>query len=229
MAFDVHALDGIDPASEEADDLVGEYITGIQEVFAASDEFRAVASGEDSRPEHIHPFVTFGFRYLGEGLPGLSVHHVEEILTEIFPRKVSFLDDVGPRTVLPEILALWRFLHRRYGLTNAASIIDYLERQDPDDLAAMMHDPSKFGMAKAFMTAGTNMGFDMTDEAQLGAFQRLYNAGVIGGDAVGNPAPEDSESNQGTAPKRSKSHKKKKRKMARSARKSQAKKRKGKK
>ena len=90
-----------------------------------------------------------------------------------------------------------------------------------------MHDPSKFGRAKAFMIGGTNMGFDMTDEAQLGAFQRLYNAGLIGADAVGHAAPEDSGSNQGTAPKRSKSHKKKKRKIARSARKSQARKRKG--
>ena len=92
-----------------------------------------------------------------------------------------------------------------------------------------MHDPSKFGRAKAFMIGGTNMGFDMTDKRQVEAFQRMYNAGQTGGDVVGNTPSEDPGSNQGTAPKRSKSHKKKKRKIARSARKSQARKRKGKK
>ena len=84
-------------------------------------------------------------------------------------------------------------------------------------------------MAKAFMTAGTNMGFDMTDKSQVEAFRRMYNAGMTGGDVLGNAPSEDPGSTQGTAPKRSKNQKKKKRKMARSARKSQARKRKGKK
>ncbi|MFW6368808.1 MAG: hypothetical protein ACOCZ9_03625 [Spirochaetota bacterium] len=229
MAFDVHGLDGVDPASEEGDALLDEYIPGIEEEFAASDEFRALATGENARPEHVDPFITFGFRYLGEGLPGLSVHDVDEILTEIFPRKVSFFDELGPKTLLPEILALWRYLHRRYELSNAELIIDYLERQDPDEVAATMQDPSKFGMAKAFVTAGTNMGFDMTDEAQAHAFQAIYNMGLNDGPADGKTPPADTVSKPGTAPKRSKNQKKKKRKMARSARKSQARKRKGKK
>ena len=226
MAFDVNALDGIDPASGEADAIIEEYIDGIEKEFAASDEFRAIATDEDRGPEHIVPFITFGFRYLGAGLPGLTVNDVEEVLTEIFPRKVTFLDDAGPKTVLPEILALWRYLQRRYELSNAESIIDYLERQDSDELAATMQDPSNFGMAKAFMTAGTNMGFDMTDEAQIEDFQRMYNAGLNDG---ANAPPSNNASNKGTAPERSKNRKKKKRKMARSTRKSQAKKRKGKK
>ena len=227
MAFDIHALDDVDVSHEEADDVLEDYISAIWEAFAASEEYRGLPGSENGGPGWVEPFVRLGFRYLGRGLPGLTVGDVDEIVTELFPRKITVFEPEEARAIAPELVALWQFVGREYDLPNAEPVLEYLRSLDPGDIVDIMNDPDRFGMAKSFMTAGHNAGFDMTDETQARAFTALYNqnaarlseADDFQVEPAGFGAPP-------TTPAPSRTSKRKRRKTARASRKAQNRKRK---
>jgi hypothetical protein len=105
---------------------------------------------------------------------------VQLILENLFPRKISLMQPEDADDVIPELIAFWQFLKREYQFKNADATLKYLKKLQPR-YREIMNDSSRFGMAKSFMTAGTQAGFDMTTQEGLTAFQLQYNANLMAG------------------------------------------------
>jgi len=115
---------------------------------------------------------------MGATIPRMTVADAKEILTELFPRKISLSSPDEADTVIPELLAFWSYLAREHLLPNAPAILGLLHEELQPEFKSMMNDPSKFGMAKSFFVTGQAAGFDMRNEEQLQKFAVLYNAGL---------------------------------------------------
>jgi hypothetical protein len=107
----------------------------------------------------------------------MSVRDVKEIVTELFPRKISLLSPDDTNDAIPELRAFWQYLKREYKLSQADAILNFLSEIEPE-FKNIMNDSEKFGMAKSFMTMGQAAGFDMTSESGLNAFMQHYNANL---------------------------------------------------
>jgi len=177
MAFDIHQLDGMDPTSDASSKALDRYQKELLQNFYESPEAADLVKADPRTGSWAEQMLEFGFSYLGATPPRLTASQAEEILTELFPRKISLSSPDEADTVLPELLAFWSFLEREYHLPNAPAILSLLRKLQPE-FKRLMNDPSKFGLAKSFFMAGQAAGFDMTDEKQLQQFAYLYNASL---------------------------------------------------
>jgi hypothetical protein len=124
-------------------------------------------------------FMDYGFRYLGYSIPTLTEDAVEELITDILPKKVSLRTREEALDAIPELVAFWSFIKREYNLRNVNSILKYLEACSPGQFADSMFDPAKAGMAKSFFMSGQTAGFDMTDMNQANQYMLLHNANQL--------------------------------------------------
>jgi hypothetical protein len=167
----------MDPTSDQALKALDRYQKALLRNFHDSPEaadLRKAGSGISYWAEQM---IHLGFSYLGATPPSLTASQAEEILTELFPRKISLSSPDEADTAIPELLAFWSYLEREYRLPNAPAILSLLREVQPE-FKRMMNDPSKFGLAKSFVMAGQAAGFDMSDEKQLQQFTYLYNASL---------------------------------------------------
>jgi hypothetical protein len=177
LDFDIHQLDEVDPTSDRAWATMERYQKALLQRFYDSPEGMDLVKSASGIGHWVAPLVHFGFSYLGATIPRMTVVDAEEILTELFPRKISLSSPEEADEAIPELSAFWSYLAREYRLPNAAAILGLLKEVQPK-FKGMMNDPSKFGMAKSFVTAGQAAGFDMNNEEQIQRFAALYNAGL---------------------------------------------------
>jgi hypothetical protein len=184
MTFDIHQLDEIDALTEEGEESLYQYQDALIELFYES------AEGEHHRktfPEMgfwSTQLIYYGYSYIGVTIPQMTVAFVDEIITDIFPRKISLFSPDDARETIPELIAFWEFLKREFELPNSKEILKYLKGTNIDEFVNMMNDPSRFDMAKSFFMAGQAAGFDMTDEKDINSFMHLHNA-VLMADSEG--------------------------------------------
>jgi len=207
------------------------YIDEIVEHFIASEEGMEYAKHDPDLGFWAAKLVDYGFTYEGVSLPQMETFDVEELLTDVFPRKISLGSADDANAVIPELLAFWHFIKREYNLEHADSILRYLQ-QIEGDYYAIMNDSSRFGMAKSFMTMGQNSGFDMSDSDDANAFMQTYNQSILGNQLMGNDFPfkgldstDTGSDAKTTASKKAQAKKKKIRKMKKVSRKKNKKKR----
>lgn len=133
--------------------------------------------------------------YLGGDLATWRPRDVEEILLEIYPRKV-----VLERSDLPDVIrgfaGLLRFLDAAAVLTTStrgaelATLVEELAAP----FAAAMADESRWGMGKRLLGSAAAQGFDLSDPSQLEDIVAAFNArpieerDAILGAAAGLPA-----------------------------------------
>jgi len=175
--FDIHRLDGVDPASNRADGELQRYEDALLQAFRGSPEAADLPTAPSEIGYWAELMIQFGFNYLGTTVPRMSAADAEEILTELFPRKVSLSSPDEADCVIPELSAFWRYLGREHRLASASAILKLLDDLQPR-FKAMMNDPTKFGMGKSFVMAGQSAGLDMSDEQQLQSFAAQYNAAL---------------------------------------------------
>lgn len=178
MTFDIHQLDGIDSYSSQAEKALEEYQDALLEQFSNSPEGQARLQADPEMGFWAAQLIYYGYSYIGVTLPQMTAGYVDEIVTELFPRKISLLSPDDADDAIPELVAFWEYLKREYKLPNANSVLKFLREIEPD-FKSIMNDPSRFGMAKSFFMMGQEAGFDMTNEEELNAFMHLYNAAVL--------------------------------------------------
>ncbi len=213
MSFDIHQLDKLDEWDEEAFE---EYQDTLLDLFLQSEEGQAHLQEFPERDAGFwaSQLMHYGYNYLGLTLPQMSKADVEEIVTELFPRKISLLSPDDADDGIPELVAFWRYLKREHALRQANAVIRLLQRIAPD-FVSILNDPARFGMAKSFMMMGHSAGFDMTNEEDINEFIQLYNASLASdGNLAGTVGASRQEKQQAERAK-----KKKKRKAAKAARK----------
>jgi hypothetical protein len=176
MPFDIHQLDNLD--YEDAERLLEAYEDAIIEQFAQSPEGQAFFEQNGSIGLWVQSLINLGYSYEGMTLPRMRQSDMQLILENLFPRKISLIQPEDADDVIPELIAFWQFLKREYRFKNADATLKYLEKLQPR-YREIMNDASRFGMAKSFMTAGMQAGFDMTTQEGLTAFQLQYNANLM--------------------------------------------------
>jgi hypothetical protein len=187
MDFDIYQLDGVDPGSDKANRELEKYRDTLVQRFVDSPEGRAHLGDHPELGCWAAQFIYYGWGYIGVTLPRMSVKDVEEIVTDLFPRKVSLPSPEDADAAIAELILFWEYLRREYKLPKSESVLNFLQKIEPA-FKGLMNDPARFGMAKSFFMMGKSAGFDMTNQEDLNSFVRLYNAGL----SLEQEAPEES-------------------------------------
>jgi len=95
MDFDIHQLDGVDPGGDKAEEASGKYQDELIERFVDSPEGRARIEVAPELGYWAAQLIYYGWGYIGVTLPRMTVKDVEEIVTELFPRKISLPSRFG--------------------------------------------------------------------------------------------------------------------------------------
>ncbi len=185
MAFDIKQRVFEDGDYDEEAGL--NYREDLMERFAASLEGQE-AERQNGLLGHAYTFMDYGMSYLGVTPPEMSPDQVEEILFDIFPRKVSADPGSGPEILL-ELQAFWTFLQREFQLPNAGKCLKMLRSTTGNDVERELQNPANFGIAKSFFMLGRQQGFDMTSEKGIQAFTQAYNAGLASNPVPSLPVP----------------------------------------
>src|SRR5262245_40936202 len=176
MSFDINRLENSDFDGDE--DALSEYLDELIELFADSPEGKARAQADPGMGFWVARLIDYGYSYTDATIPEMTEDDVEELLTDVFPRKVSLKAPEDADDALPALIAFWDYLKREYKLANADAILRYLRSVKPEQFRKWMNDPSRFGIAKSFFMMGQKAGFDMMDEKESNAFVNLYNASL---------------------------------------------------
>lgn len=168
MAFDIRQSI-FDDDGECGEAVFQAYVDRLLDAFRASPEGSAL-------PElgWVDSVADYARSYFSATLATLQPGEFDEILWEIFPRKVSVDPEEGP-VIVRELRAFWTFAGREYGLEQAAACLRVVGDGSEERLVEYLGDPRRFGMAKGFFMAGKTAGFDMTSEAGLQSWAAAYN------------------------------------------------------
>ena len=179
MDFDIHEFDKIEyDGSSEAEEALEEYQDSLIEKFILSPEGKKHQEEYSEVGFWIAQLIYYGIGYIGVTIPQMEKSDIVEIVTDLFPRKISLSSPDDADDIIPELIAFWEYLDREFKLLNSEKIISYLHEVEPD-FTNIMNDLSKFGMAKSFMQIGQSLGFDMTDPEELKKFTQSYNEGLL--------------------------------------------------
>ncbi|MCI0464524.1 MAG: hypothetical protein L0Z62_46935 [Gemmataceae bacterium] len=174
--FDIHQK--VHNRHDELDErLVGKYIDGLMEEFAAAPEAQPIIEQEGDIG-YAGMMLEYYFNHIGDLFAEMSVSDFNEVVFELFPRKVSIEPERAP-AIIAELKAFWAFVQRQYGLESATAILKTLDDRAAGRLQRELADPSKYGMAKSFVMGGIQAGFDMTRKEDVDAYAALYNANLM--------------------------------------------------
>ncbi len=233
MTFDINQLDQVE-YDAEGEAALEAYQDALLAEFYQSDEGKSLAEAYPNADVGFWAaqLIYYGYVYDGITLPRMRVMDVKQIVTGLFPRKVSLSSAEEADDAIPELIAFWQFLKRAYQLSNADKIVKFLQQIEPE-FKEMMMDPANFGMAKSLFMLAQSSGYDMTDEEDAQRFIMAYNSGQLGQAPGGLPMPslggfvDSSDRQRGSTKRGSRQSKKKKtRKIAKASRKKNRKKRK---
>lgn len=174
--FDIHQSI-YDRHGEIDEGRVENYINGLMDAFVASAEAQSVFD-EYGGSDWPTLMMEYAIDYIGVTPPKMSLADFNEVVFQLFPRKVSTEAD-NAVVIVAELRAFWTFLHRQYGLTNAVAIAASLTNTAVKRLERELTNPANHGMAKSFFMLGKQAGFDMTTQEGLDEFMAVYNSSLL--------------------------------------------------
>ena len=188
MTFDIYQTI-LDPAYGEYDEkAAARYQEAIEELFAESPEGMALAE-QGIAQGWVTPFLNYSMSYLGVTPAEMTPRQFDEVLFELFPRKVSVEPEAAPEIVV-ELRAFWSFLGRAYTLPNAPAILNRLDQGAIARLERELANPANFGMAKSMIMQARARGFDTSTQEGLDAWIQTYNAEQVStGPGLFEPGP----------------------------------------
>jgi hypothetical protein len=184
MTFDIQQR-VFDTQGEYLEDAAIRYREQLMDRFVASPEGQELVR-QGGAVGWADTFMDLGIAYLGVTPPAMTPEQLEDVLFELFPRKVSTEPGSG-QEIVHELHAFWTFLQREFGLTNASACLRLLTAATARRLDRELQNPAKFGLAKAFVMQGLAHGFDMATPEGMQAWAETYNA-ALATDAERAPA-----------------------------------------
>jgi len=178
MAFQFNQIDRIKDFDEAIAALESEYLPRLIEAFSHSPEGQAYLKAHPEEADLLgtwaESLIRLGYTYLEVTLPKMQPRDVDILLRQIFPSKVALSEPDDANSIVPELIAFWKFVQREYRQRNSDKILTFLHKIEPT-FAATMNDPRNFGIAKTFFMSGQSSGFDMTTPEGVAAYQEEYN------------------------------------------------------
>lgn len=170
----------------EHDELNGDALRDQNEMlaimFRQSPEFQGLSEEDPNWPSTL---LEIAASYLGVSFLNISLNDVNEVLYEIFPRKVSTTADSAAQ-IIDQLHGFFKFIDRVFETKEAKKIANSLTGDAADRLQVELADSSNFGMAKSMWAQGSAAGFDMTRENDVSQFIELYNRS-LNPDHAGDP------------------------------------------
>ena len=166
---------------EYSDDIMQEIFETIEcwcDAFSETAAFKAL-------PEEAQKNVCFINSAFGEHMynyhletPGTwSVAGLDEVITDIFPRKIS-ADESTYLSVEPVLREFFKYLGNMGYIKNADTLTKALKKAAPRMLKKSK-DPSNWGLAKRFVMSAMESDVDITDDTEMQKFLNAYNDGTI--------------------------------------------------
>ena len=146
------------------------------EQFAASPEGQAI-NQRGTELGWAGAMIHYAINYPGVTPPTMTTSDLEEVVFDLFPRKVITERGDGAE-IIQELRAFWHFLQRVYQLPQAKQMLARLTPQAARRLERELQEPANFGMAKSFVLMGKEAGFDMESPEGMRAWVEAYNATV---------------------------------------------------
>ncbi|WP_153558597.1 hypothetical protein [Roseimaritima sediminicola] len=165
-----------DESGEWDEDRCLEYREALWQAFVESPE-AATAEEQFGQLGWTPIFLDYAFSYVGAAPPRMTRGDLNEILFELFPRKVSTEPD-SAAAIVGELRAFFQFLQREYAAPNAEELLQELTDEAVRELEEALDDPAKFGMAKSMVMQGRAAGFDMSSQEGLAEFMQAYSASL---------------------------------------------------
>jgi len=136
----------------------------------------------DVAPGEMRPLLDLMRDYLGLGRPAdLGPGDLEELLLDIYPRKITVLDRADTEDTIPAVRDFLAYLGERGEMP--AGTVRALEREldgiAPRFADAVM-DPSNWGMARSLVQAMVADGIDLDDQAAMNRWIAGYNSRLGG-------------------------------------------------
>lgn len=169
-----------------------QYKEQLSKLFFESPEGQALLD-EGIEPGWSDMVIDFGLNYLSVTPATMSPNDLQEILFDLFPRKVSAEADEAP-DIIRELQYFWKFMEREFHLENATACLKILDDEAANELKEEMSNPANFGIAKSFVMMGRDQGFDMSTEEGLRSWMEIYNAGLAAGTQPRIPLPGEQRS-----------------------------------
>jgi hypothetical protein len=173
--FDIQQL-VFSPDGEYLEDAATHYREVVMEGFAESAEGQELVR-QGGTVGWADTLMELGMGYLAVTPAAMTAADMQEVLFELFPRKVSAEPGCG-QEIVTELRVFWKFLQREYGLSNAAACLRLLTAATARRLERDMQEPANFGLAKMFVMQGVAFGFDMNTSEGMQAWADTYNAGL---------------------------------------------------
>jgi hypothetical protein len=228
MAFDIHQPVLDEEGDEFDEEKAHRYEEELRRLFEQSPEAKPFMETEDPGVFWADALVEFGLNYLEVTPPQMTPRDLNELLFELFPRKVS-TPDFDAAEAISELRAFWNFLKREFSLPNADACLKALDDKAIGRFDKAMNNPGNFGPAKSIFMMGAARGFDMSSEEGINRWMQTYQAEMAAGEGIPVPLPGE------TGPAAARAHgqirhalrkDKRKRKMAAKSRKQNRKKKK---
>lgn len=126
---------------DKCNDQLQQWLEQFLDIFVESPEYNKLSkANQKSGGMMFSLFMELNLNYLGNGLVAIDLESSQEVLTELFPRKM-ICSDTQAKTIVPEIIACWECLQRlidgtckKKKLKHADAIIGYLKSIKKDYL-----------------------------------------------------------------------------------------------
>lgn len=187
MSFDINEPVFDEQGSYQEEKAV-RYEHALMEQFAASPEGQAIKE-KGTELGWAGAMIHYAINYPGVTPPTMTANDLEEVVYDLFPRKVIAERGDGAE-IIQELRAFWHFLQRVYQLPQANQMLARLTPQAARRLERKMQEPANFGMAKSFVMMGKQAGFDMESPEGMQAWVQAYNATVAPQLAASSLHPE---------------------------------------
>ncbi len=152
------------------------YEHALMDQFAASPEGQAITQ-TGTELGWAQAMIHYAINYPGVTPPKMTTSDLEEVVYDLFPRKVITKRGDGAE-IIQELRAFWHCLQRVYQLPRAKQMLARLTPQAARRLERELQEPTNFGMAKSFVLMGREAGFDMESPEGMQAWVQAYNATV---------------------------------------------------
>ena len=187
MAFNINEA-VFDSKGTYLEEKAVRYEKALMDQFVASPEGQVITE-RGTELGWARAMIHYAITYPGVTPPVMTTADLEEILYDLFPRKVITEKGDGAE-IIQELQAFWRFLQRVYQLPQASQMLARLTPQAARRLERELQEPANFGMAKSFVLMGMEAGFDMESPEGMRAWVEAYNATVAPTLAAAQPPPK---------------------------------------
>ena len=137
----------------------------------------------------VNHVLEYAWVYVGSSPEELNEYTLEEVLLEVFPRKITAERDLFEK-VAPVIEVLLRWLESEGILADTSSLVETV-RGWADTIVANGMDPQYWGMAKSFVMQARADGVDTQDEQAMQRYLVEYNLRRMERNLSAQPAIRD--------------------------------------